>query len=290
MVPLDVSGIVVKGFIDGPQDVPTATPPTAYFNGKYYFGGCGTSLPTNSNILSSGQEIEGVLRCFNLGKNIYYNNTNNYSYLLTIDQANKIPEANENNNSTSYSFSGYQGQYPAAAPASQYYLTEAFVIINTDADHKEQESEVNFRLIPSQTKNLAANDRNEFVKRVAKNELPFFANSSTTLPLGLFMSSSTTIVNPPTTLEAFKQNGLGLVIEYKPNFITDAWKIEQVNLVLCFKDANGVFHPTEGKKTISFGIPANTFLDGFFKHFLACKADGNFNPGSVRVIEKLSDY
>ena len=288
--PLDVNNVTVQGLIDGPQDIPSATPPDVPVNGKNYYGGGGHALATNTTILNPGQEKEGVLRCFNLSRNNYFNNTNNYSYLLMIDKGNKITEANETNNIAVYSFRGYQGQYYPSVAASQYYLTDAFVTIKTGADNKEIESEVNFRLAPGSSKNLAADNYNECVRKVAKNEMPFFSNSFRTLPLFLFMSSTATIANPPTSLASFQQNGLGLLIEYKPNLVLDAWKIEQVELVLCFKDANGAYHPTEGRKKITFNMPANTFLDGFYKHFLAIKANQSLSPVSVRVIEKLSDF
>jgi hypothetical protein len=206
-----------------------------------------------------------------------------------VDKFNIINETNETNNAVTYSFRGYQGQYQPSVNPSQYYLTDAFITIKTGADNKEKESEVNIRVIPSLIKNLS-DDHNEFIKRVAKNELPFFSNSSNTFAMGLFMASTYTTVNPPTSLASFSLNGLGLVIEYKANIPLDAWKIEQAELVLHFKDANGIYHPTEGVKYIQFNMPANTFLDGFAKHYLVCKADNTFNPISIKTIEKLSAY
>lgn len=286
---VDLNNITVQGYIDAPVTKPTATPPSFPVNGKNYYPGGGHSLATFSTMLSGGQEKENTLNCFNLSRDIYFNTADNYTYTLFVDKGNIINEVNENNNTAAYSFRGYQGQYNPSLNPSQYYLTDAFIIIKTGADNKEQESEVNIRVIPSTIKNLT-DTYNEFVKKVAKNELPFYSNSSTTLPLLLFGSSTATLVNPATSLASFSLNGLGTVIEYKANIFTDAWKIEQVELVLHFKDANGLYHPTQGVKTIQFNMPANTFLDGFAKHYLVCKADNSFNPVSTKVIEKLSAY
>ncbi len=286
---VDLNNVVVQGYFDYPLTRPTATPPAMFFNGKNYYAGGGHSITTFSSMLNGGQEKENVLRCFNLSRENYFNTADNYTYNLIVDKSNIIGEANEINNIASTSFRGYQSQYQPVVNDAQYYLTNAFIIIKTGADNKEMESEVNIRVIPGTSKNLT-DDRNEFVKRVAKNELPFFSNSSRTLPLLLFMPSTFTTVNPATSMASFNQNGLGLVIEYKANIFTDAWKIEQAELVLHFKDANGLYHPTQGVKNILFNMPANTFLDGFAKHYLVCKTDNALNPAVVKVIEKLAAY
>ena len=287
--PVDLNNVTVQGYIDDPVTRPTATMPTWPLNGKNYYAGGGQAMASFSTILNGGQEKENTLHCFNLAKEHYFNSAANYNYILLVDKNNIVNETNETNNAVSWSFRGYEGQYNPSLNPSQYYLTDAFITIRTGADNKEKESEVNIRVIPSQIKNL--NDTyNEFIKKVAKNELPFYSNSSNTFPLGLYMASTYTIANPPTSLSSFLLNGLGTVIEYKANLFTDAWKIEQVELVLHFKDANGLYHPTQGIKTIQFNMPANTFLDGIAKHYLVCKADNGLNPVSIKVIDKLSAY
>ncbi|GAB2811223.1 hypothetical protein GCM10027043_08300 [Ferruginibacter profundus] len=287
---LDLNNVTVQGYIDDPVTLPTATPPDYPLNGKNYYPAGGYSLATFSTILNGGQEKENAIHCFNLAKSHYFNSASNYTYILVVDKANIINETNENNNSVNWLFRGYQGQYNPSVDPSQYYLTDAFITIKTGADNKEKESEVGIRVIPSLIKNLSNDDHNEFMKKIAKNELEFYPNSPRTLPLGLFMASTYMITNPPTSLASFSLNGLGTVIEYKANIFTDAWKIEQVELVLHFKDANGIYHPTQGVKTIQFNMPANTFLDGFAKHYLVCKADAALNPVSIKVIDKLSAY
>ena len=286
---VDLNNVSIQGYFDYPLTRPTATAPGFFFNGKNYYAGGGHAIASFSTMLNGGQEKENTLHCFNLSRENYFNTADNYTYNLIVDKGNIINEANETNNLTSTSFRGYLGQYNPSLNPSQYYLTDAFITIKTGTDNKEQESEVNIRVILSTIKNLS-DTYNEFIKKVAKNELPFYSNSSRTLPLLLFGSSTATLVNPATSLASFSLNGLGTVIEYKANIFTDAWKIEQVELVLHFKDANGLYHPTQGVKTIQFNMPANTFLDGFAKHYLVCKADDARSPVSVKVIEKLSAY
>lgn len=286
---VDLNNVTIQGYIDYPTTAPTATPPTYLVNGKYYYAAGGHAMASFSTMLGGGQEKEGTVRCFNLAKDHYFNTTSNYNYILMVDKNNIVGETNENNNAVVNTFRGYQGQYQPSVNPNQYYLTDAFIKINTGADSKEKESEVNIRLIPATIKDLT-NTANEFVASVPKNQQPFFSNSSKTLPLLLFMSSTARTVNPATSLASFSLNGLGAVIEYKANIFTDAWKIDQVELVLHFKDANGLYHPTQGVKTIQFNMPANTFLDGFAKKFLVCKADNSFNPVQIKTIERLSAY
>lgn len=286
---LDINMVNLQGYFDYTPARPTDPAPTWPVNGKNYFVGCGIVLSSVSSILNSGQEKEGVLNCFNISRNHYFNTYDTYNYMLWVDKDSKISEANESNNFATYSFRGYQGMYNPSVSSSQYYLTEAFINIKTGADNKEKESEVKFRLVPAVSKDLN-NTYNEFVGGIPKNQQPLFPNTSATFPLNLFMSSTTTTVNPATSMAALTQNGFGLVIEYKANFALDAWKIEQVELTLYFKDANGLFHPTQGVKTVRFNMPANTFLDGVAKKFLVCKTDSGLSPVSIKTIERLSEY
>jgi len=287
---VDLNNVTTQAFIDYPSTRPTATPASYPLNGKNYYPAGGQAMTSVSSMLNPGQEVENTLHFFNLAREHYFNTADNYTYTLFIDKFNIIKETNELNNIVTWTFKGYQGQYNPAVDPNQYYLTDAFITIKTGADNKEKESEVNIRVIPSLIKNLVADDHNEFVKRVAKNELEFYSNAPRTFQMGLFGASTFRIVNPPTSLASFSLNGIGTVIEYKANIFTDAWKIDQVELVLHFKDANGLYHPTQGVKTITFNMPANTFLDGFARHFLVCKADNAFNPQSIKVIDKLSAY
>lgn len=287
--PVDINNISLQAYIENPSTLPTMTPADYTLNGKRYYAAGGTSLATFSTLLKGGEQIERVIRCSNLSKQMYLNTTSNCNYVLLVDNNNKVNEANENNNMATQPFRGYAGQYQPTVNPNLYYLTGAFLKIKTGSDSKEMESAVNIRLIPSTIKNL--NDvTNEFVKTIAKNEKPLFSNLTETLMLLLYRSSTYTLQNPPTSLTSFSLNGLGLVIEYKPNLFTDAWKIDQLELVLHFKDANDYYHPTQGVITIPFTMPANTFLDGFAKRMLVCKADGNFNQTSIKIIERISAY
>lgn len=286
---IDLKNVGVQGYIDVPVTKFTAILPNTVVNGKYYYPAGGQVLASTSTLLNGGEVKEMVLYYSNVAREHYFNTASSYTYLLVVDKGNTINESNENNNTVTYTFKGYKGQYQPAVNPSQYYLTHASIILKTGTDNKEKESEVVIRVIPGLVKNLT-DTHNEFVKILAKNETELIANSVRTLPLGLYMPSTATTVNPATSLASFSLNGLGLAIEYKANIVFDAWKIEQAELILHFKDANGIYHPTEGIKTILFNMPANTFLDGFAKHFLVCKADRSFNPMGIKVIEKMVAY
>ncbi|MBS1511601.1 MAG: hypothetical protein JST86_12215 [Bacteroidetes bacterium] len=286
---VDLNNVSVQGYIDDPQQYPSVTPPTYLVNGKYYYAGGGQAIATSTTMLNSGQSMDGTMNLFNLAREHYFNTASSYNYLLVVDKGNIVNEANENNNTTTYTFRGYQGQYQPSVNPSQYYLSAAYMIIKTGADNKEKQSEVDIRVIPSTIKNLT-DTYNEFIKKVSKNELEFYSNGTQVLPLGLYMSGTAYLVNPATSLSAFNSNGLGAVIEYKANIFTDAWKIDQVQLVLHFKDVNGFYHPTQGLRVITFNMPANTFLDGFAKHYLVCKTDLSLNPVLIKTIDKLSAY
>jgi hypothetical protein len=284
---LDLNNVTLQGYLDYAPARPTDFAPSWPVNGKNYYVAGGHVIASSATILGPGQEKEGVLNFFNISKDHYFNTTSTYNYMLWLDKTGLINEVNESNNFATYTFRGYQGQYQPAVSSSQYYLTNAYITIRTGSDDKEKLSEVNVRLIPAMSKDLT-NTYNEFICKIAKDQQSLFKNSSSTFPLYLFMSSTAQLVNPATSLASFEQNGLGLVIEYKPNFVLDAWKVDQVELTLYFKDANGLFHPTQGVKTIRFNT--QSFLDGFAKKFLVCKADNAMNAVSVKTIENLASY
>ena len=76
-----------------------------------------------------------------------------------------------------------------------------------------------------------------YVQQNLGNEMRI--NSETEFGLGLEAQ--------PISLETFQKSGLVLRIQYNPNIIFDAWKIESVSLTLEFKDQNGNLHPSLGR-------------------------------------------
>jgi hypothetical protein len=82
-----------------------------------------------------------------------------------------------------------------------------------------------------------------------------------------------------TTLDTLQSSGLRLEIWYSPNFILDAWKIDQVILTLEFKDDQGNLHPTMGNKTVTFSNVSTLLSNSTLA--LELETDGFFLPKTV---------
>jgi hypothetical protein len=179
-------------------------------------------------------------------------------------------------------------------PANAIYsLSSVKVTIKTGNDNKESLSNLSVE--------LAVRDAayNIFVQNNLTNE--FTSNSGITIGLeksnsftsGYNPASIPTLYSTSATgsksiqLSDVEKYGLSLRIIYKPNFFTDAWKIEQLSLALEFRDANGNLHATSGQKTIVFSNAA-TFLDNFDKRILICTADNYFNSLTSFVTKDFS--
>jgi hypothetical protein len=143
-----------------------------------------------------------------------------------------------------------------------YVLSSPRVTIRTGNDNKEFPSVV---WVAVAAKSAPAQWRT-YVQQGLGNEMKI--NSETEFGLGLEAQ--------PISLETFQQSGLVLSIQYNPNIIFDAWKIESVSLTVEFKDQNGNPHPTLGRKTIVFSN-AYGFLNNEFR-YMKCYTDGNFAP------------
>ncbi|MFC0774879.1 hypothetical protein [Terrimonas alba] len=143
-----------------------------------------------------------------------------------------------------------------------YILSSARVSIRTGSDNKEFPSAVWVALA---AKSAPAEWRT-YVQQNLGNEMRI--NSETEFGLGLEAQ--------PISLETFQKSGLVLRIQYNPNIIFDAWKIESVSLTLEFKDQNGNLHPSLGRKTIVFSN-AYGFLNNDFR-YMKCFTDESFSP------------
>lgn len=192
------------------------------------------------------------------------------------------PPANKGNISTP----------PPPAPAQSsttpiYKLTGVRVKINTGRDNKESPSEVYTKFsLPDQ----AASSYCAFAQWNLQNEMPI--NSEIEVGLRKYTnanlsisSTKLTMSNPEElrtgandiTLSAIQTHGSRLMIKYYPHLFTDAWRIENVTLLLEFKDANGNPHPSHGSKTLSFAN-AKTFLNGFNERYLVCEIGTDLSP------------
>jgi hypothetical protein len=148
-----------------------------------------------------------------------------------------------------------------------YVLSAARVSIKTGNDNKEFPSAV---WVAVMAKSAPAQWRT-YVQSNLGNEMRI--NSET--EFGLRTEST------PISLETFQQSGLVLSIQYSPNIIFDAWKIESVSLTIEFKDQNGNLHPSFGSKTIVFSN-AYGFLNNEFR-YMKCYTDANFSPLTAAI-------
>ena len=155
---------------------------------------------------------------------------------------------------------------PASTPALIYNLTSVRVKIRTGSDNKEFPSLVTAFV---DRRNPPKGQQIPFNQWSLTNEMKI--NSIT--EFGLDRNSN---LAGETKLEVFQSAGVRLFIRYSPNIIFDAWKIENVTLVLEFRDQFGNPHPTLGSKEIVFSN-ANGFLNNEYT-IMECTTDGYFAP------------
>lgn len=161
---------------------------------------------------------------------------------------------------------------PQQPPAvvSVYSLTSVRVNIRTGSDNKEFPSKVYVTLMVKTNPHYYI-----YVQNNLNNEMRI--NSDT--EFGLERGNEGTPER--ITLEALQTAGLILQIYYAPNLFTDAWKIENISMVLEFKDQNGNPHPSLGRKTVVFSN-AYGFLNAGV-HYMECITDQSFTPLTATI-------
>lgn len=160
-----------------------------------------------------------------------------------------------------------------SGPVSVYSLTSVRVKIRTGNDNKEFPSKL-YALLS--TRNKPSADWSPFSQLKLDNEMKI--NSET--EFGMERQAE---LKGEAKLDAFQSAGLKFSIRYLPNFFADAWKIENISLVLEFKDQFGNLHPSLGNKTIVFSN-AYGFLNNEYQ-VIECVTDGSFAPLTA-VIKK----
>jgi hypothetical protein len=148
---------------------------------------------------------------------------------------------------------------PAAPPASNtiYYLTSAKVTVVTGNDAKELPSAARFYL-DRIVGNIPASVTYEvglYVYMKDNHPLEFKANSTNEIELdpGLQLPGQYEGWRYASLgLGVIQDAGLQLTVQYLPNFILDAWKIDKITLTLEFKDLAGNPHPSMGRVVIPF--------------------------------------
>lgn len=165
------------------------------------------------------------------------------------------------------------GPVAKEVPVPVYTLTSVRVNISTGNDNKEFPSKVDISMAAGGGRGYIYYQPGDNMK----NEMKI--NSHTEFGLEKYPTAS----SQNFALDLLEKEGLNLKIYYNPIFITDAWKIEGVEITLEFKDQNGNLHPTLGSKTIVCNN-ASGFLN-FFYHVMLCSVGGQFVPmtSSIQV-------
>jgi hypothetical protein len=173
---------------------------------------------------------------------------------------------------------------PATVPqpltAADYKLTSVRVKLNTGRDNKENPSEVytKFWIPETGTPTYSA-----FAQWNLQSEMP--VNSEIEVGLRKFPNANLEITSTKMTMGRayelhtgakdisiadIQKYGAKLFIYYCPHLFTDAWRLENVTILLEFKDNNGNLHPVHGSKSLSFSN-AKVFLNGLDNRYLVCE-------------------
>ncbi|WP_199141974.1 hypothetical protein [Pedobacter sp. ASV12] len=185
------------------------------------------------------------------------------SAMVVQAQMSKAKNGNTNNQQSSAS--------STAVNDADYFLAVAKVTIKTGKDNKELNSKLIVRVYPTSGTD---NYQKGYMMENYMPELKVWSTKEFYLPRAPGFDQAFN------SLAHYRQTGVMVDILYNtqgngPFFGLDAWKIDEVNVVLEFKDKNGNPHPTMPSKTIYF-TGSDMYLD-FMKWHLFCKTDAYFN-------------
>jgi len=168
-------------------------------------------------------------------------------------------------------------EIPPAATApgqnsSNFYLTSTKVTIYTGNDNKEAPSQMQLQMILGaegvssnwESKEFAVNSATEIIIK------PYYDRH--------YYPEKIRLVNT-------EKGGVKLFINYSPNFLLDAWKIEKVLLTMEFRDDNGNLHPVMGTKNIQF-VNIGALLNNSYSTLL-CEADQFLIPKNTSVLKRF---
>ena len=156
-----------------------------------------------------------------------------------------------------------------------YKLVGASLNLASGADNKESPSQVALEIYNRQTSGIL------FHQPFQANTGEFKSNQDVTVGLDRHPSAN----EQDLTLASIMQLGLALRIYYKPNWGTDAWKIEGATLTLDFRDQNGNEPPTGFvPKRVAFNN-ATGFLNAW-DHVLTCWTDGKLKPTTSAISQQ----
>lgn len=142
--------------------------------------------------------------------------------------------------------------------AGEYYLIDARIRFYTGNDGKELPSNVTGYVSVLGSTDQKSSSTAIFSSYPISNQVKgeFKPNSETVFMLDKFYMpcyGDRGEYYPKNVSLAFINTfGLSVTVEYNPNFFTDAWKIEKIELILHFQKPDGTPHPMLGDKVISF--------------------------------------
>ncbi len=156
-----------------------------------------------------------------------------------------------------------------------YKLAGVILNLSTGADNKEYPSQVALELYNRNTSGIL------FHQPFTANTGEFPINQDKTIGFDRHPHAT----EQDLTLTSIMQGGLALRIYYKPNWATDAWKIEGASISLLFKDQNGN-EPPAGfvPRKITFNN-ATGFLNNW-DHVLTCQTDGSLKPTTSSISQQ----
>lgn len=160
----------------------------------------------------------------------------------------------------------------AALSDADYFLAVAKITVKTGKDNKETGSKLILRVYPATG---ADNWHKGYCQENFTDELHVWSTDNFTLPRATgFDQNFNSLAN-------YKQTGVMVDINYNtmgngPFCLLDAWKIDEVDVTLEFKDKSGNPHPSMGSRTVYFNN-SNMYLD-YKKWQLYCKTDQYFTP------------
>lgn len=271
----------------GTEDIDLTQVPVK-FNGTFYEVAVNIFRPdgqltalssTGTTVLKSGSSISGS---FSIASQLLRTNIQ-HRYVLKIDCTEKLPEANENNNTAEILV------IPRAVRNGDYFLSAAKLIIQTGNDNKEANNSHAYFFLGVAN----ANESVYFYKGSIMNKTPYLeeirANSTTEIVLDRYVNQQG-ILSDYNALCVYKYRGMALAIIYdNKSWATDAWKINGVTAVLTFKDRGGNPYPNGNNGVFTFNFPNTGVTLGYRPgddittnkdqlRVLTLGSDGNFNP------------
>ena len=162
-------------------------------------------------------------------------------------------------------------------PTSVYTLTSAKINIRTGNDNKEDGANMIFFF---REKDGVWGKGTDLFQNGFISEFKVNSNFEQTLD----KSPGTTAT--AYTLDNLQARGLYFAVYYRPNFFTDAWKIEAITVTLEFKDQFGNLHPSFGNRVVQYYISNGLLTNSNW--LLKATADGAFfTPSPIIITDKF---